>query len=122
MEIEQDLKLAQVVRLSMLYDFYGQLLGEHNKQIFEDYILNDLSLGEIAKNTGMTRQGVYDTIKRCSMKLTEYEEKLHIAERFEQTKQMVNQIKELSLQIKQTGLNDKIDEISRISDEILNGW
>ena len=107
MEIEQDLKLAQVVRLSMLYDFYGQLLGEHNKQIFEDYILNDLSLGEIAKNTG---------------KLTEYEEKLHIAERFEQTKQMVNQIKELSLQIKQTGLNDKIDEISRISDEILNGW
>ena len=58
MEIEQDLKLAQVVRLSMLYDFYGQLLGEHNKQIFEDYILNDLSLGEIAKNTGMTRQGV----------------------------------------------------------------
>ncbi len=122
MKIEQDLKLAQVVRLSMLYDFYGQLLGEHNKQIFEDYILNDLSLGEIAKNTGMTRQGVYDTIKRCSMKLTEYEEKLHIAERFEQTKQMVNQIKELSLQIKQTGLNDKIDEISRISDEILNGW
>ena len=122
MKIEQDLKLGQVVRLSMLYDFYGQLLGEHNKQIFEDYILNDLSLGEIAKNTGMTRQGVYDTIKRCSMKLTEYEEKLHIAERFEQTKQMVNQIKELSLQIKQTGLNDKIDEISRISDEILNGW
>lgn len=122
MEIEQDLKLAQVIRLSTLYDFYGQLLGEHNRQIFEDYILNDLSLGEISKNTGMTRQGVYDTIKRCSMKLTEYEEKLHIAERFEQTKQMVNQIKELSLQIKQTGLNDKIDEISRISDEILNGW
>lgn len=122
MQAEQDVKLAQIIHFSILYDFYGELLGEHNKQIFEDYMLNDLSLSEIAENTNMTRQGVYDTVKRCSMKLTKYEEKLHLAERFEQTKQMVGRIKELSLQIKQTGLIDNIDEIGRISDEILNDW
>lgn len=122
LSLEQDAKLAEVVRLSLLYDFYGELLGEHKKQIFEDYILNDLSLGEIAKNAGMSRQGVYDTVKRCSMKLTQYEEKLHLAERFERTKQMIHEIKELSLKIKQTDSFECIDEIRRISDEILNDW
>ena len=46
-----------------------------------------MSLSEIAGEYGMTRQGVYDTVKRCGAKLYEYEEKLHLAERFAATRE-----------------------------------
>ena len=62
-------KLKEVYELSILYDFYGELLGDHKKQIFEDYVLNDLSLAEIADNAGISRQGVHDIIRRCTKAL-----------------------------------------------------
>jgi predicted DNA-binding protein YlxM (UPF0122 family) len=55
-----------------LYEFYGDLLNEHQKKIYEDYVLNDLSLGEIAENEGITRQGVHDLVKRATNTLLEY--------------------------------------------------
>ena len=66
-------KLKEVYELSILYDFYGELLGDHKKQIFEDYVLNDLSLAEIADNAGISRQGVHDIIRRCTKALRGYE-------------------------------------------------
>ena len=58
-----------------LYDFYGELLNEHQRQIYEDFVFNDLSLGEIASEEGISRQGVADMIKRCNNKLEAYEKK-----------------------------------------------
>ena len=92
-------KLMKVVELSTLFDFYGELLKDHKKQIFEDYIWNDLSLSEIAEQQGISRQGVYDIVKRCSKDLMEYEKKLKLVEKFEMTKQFVNQIKKISSSI-----------------------
>ena len=92
-------QIDKLVELSLLYDFYGELLKENQKCIFEDYILNDLSLSEIAEQQGISRQGVHDVVKRCSNQLIKYEEKLHLIEKFEQTKQKVSRIKELSEQI-----------------------
>lgn len=111
-------KLTEMVYLSLLYDFYGELLGEHKKQIFEEYVLNDLSLSEVADETGLSRQGVYDIIKRCTVKLKEYEEKLHLVQKFEQTKQKVNQIKQISIQMKEEKIAAKISEITEISDKV----
>lgn len=121
-------KLDRIVELSMLYDFYGELLKDHKKQIFEDYILNDLSLSEIAEEKGISRQGVYDLVKRCSKELMEYENKLKLIHKFEHTKDMVNEIKELSRQMEveliehHTTSLDKVKEIEKISDEILENF
>ena len=75
-------KLDGLVHLSMLYDFYGELLSEHKKRIFEDYILNDLSLSEIADELNISRQGVHDMVKRCTQELKDYEEKLSLVKIF----------------------------------------
>lgn len=113
-------KLKDLVYLSILYDFYGELLGEHNRKIFEDYILNDFSLSEIADVAGISRQGVHDIIKRCSIKLKGYEDKLHLVEKFENVKIKVDTIKELSKQLKEEKNFEIIINIEQISQEILN--
>lgn len=112
--------LKEVVELSILYDFYGELLGEHKKQIFEDYVLNDLSLSEIADEAGISRQGVYDIVKRCTKKLKEYEEKLKLVEKFNYTKEKVNQMKGISEEILCSGDTGRVVEIVQISEDILN--
>ena len=80
----------------MLYDFYGELLTSHQKKVYEDAIVNDLSLREIADEQGISRQGVHDIIKRCDKALAEYEEKLHLVEKFTRIKNMISQIDQLT--------------------------
>ena len=116
---DYDKRLEEKVMLSILFDFYGELLKEHNKHIFEDYILNDLSLSEIAEEQGISRQGVYDIVKRCSKQLKECEDKLSLVKKFDQTKEMVNQIKLLAAQIKDPTYQKNLDEIMSITDNIL---
>ena len=79
-----------------LYDFYGELLTSHQKKVYEDAIVNDLSLSEIADEQGISRQGVHDIIKRCDKALAEYEEKLHLVEKFTRIKNMISQIDQLT--------------------------
>lgn len=79
-----------------LYDFYGELLTDHQREIYEDFVLNDLSLSEIAQEAGISRQGVHDLVKRCDRILEGYEEKLHLLERFLSTKEKVCRIQSLS--------------------------
>ena len=63
------------IELAYLYDFYGELLNEHQRHIYEDFVLNDLSLSEIATEEGISRQGVNDMVQRCSKKLMDYDHK-----------------------------------------------
>lgn len=62
--------------LSLLYDIYSPLLSEKKREAFEGYYLSDLSLSEIAQDTGTSRQAVRDLISRACTELREYEEKL----------------------------------------------
>ncbi|MBQ9032264.1 MAG: YlxM family DNA-binding protein [Parasporobacterium sp.] len=80
------------VKQSLLYDFYGDLLTEHQKEIFEAYVQQNLSLGEIAADAGISRQGVYDTIRRCNTLLDGYEDKLKLVERFLEIREKVSEI------------------------------
>lgn len=114
-----DDKLKEKVELSILFDFYGELLKDHNKRIFEDYILNDLSLSEIAEEQGISRQGVFDIVKRCSKQLKDCEDKLCLVKKFEKTKEDVIRIKELSIQIKNETKISHLDEIIKLTDNIL---
>ena len=58
--------MEKIVRQGQLYDFYGELLTEHQKKIYEDVVFNDLSLSEIAAEQGISRQGVYDLIRAAT--------------------------------------------------------
>ena len=94
----------------MLYDFYGELLTPHQKKIYEDAIVNDLSLSEIANEQGISRQGVHDIIKRCDKALAEYEEKLHLVEKFARIKHMIGQINLLTDDVRIRQLSNEIIE------------
>ena len=88
-----DETMQETIELSILYDFYGELLTDNNKEVFVEYIFNDLSLAEIADEKGITRQGIHDIIKRSSKKLREYEESLHLVKKFKSIEEKVNNIK-----------------------------
>jgi predicted DNA-binding protein YlxM (UPF0122 family) len=112
-------KLEEIVQQSILYDFYGELLNEHKRQIFEDYVLNDLSLSEIAEVQGISRQGVHDLVRRCTQELKEYEEKLSLVRKFQSIKDKVNQIKLIVSDTENTGDLSNISSITVLADDIL---
>ena len=57
--------MEKIVEQGLLYDFYGELLTAHQRQIYESIVYENLSLSEIAEEQGITRQGVHDIVKRC---------------------------------------------------------
>ena len=69
--------MEKFVEQTLLYDFYGELLTEHQQNVYEDVVLNDYSLSEVAQDQGISRQGVHDLVKRSTRILEEYEEQLH---------------------------------------------
>lgn len=111
--------MEKIVEQTLLYDFYGELLTVHQRQIYEDVVLNDYSFSEVAQNQGISRQGVHDTIKRCSKLLSGYEEKLHLIEKFINIKEKVNQIKTLAANSREQEEEDLMKRIEKISHEIL---
>lgn len=102
--------MEDFVRQSLLFDFYGDLLTDHQKSVYESYIQEDLSLSEIAEDAGISRQGVHDLIKRCRHILEGYEDKLHLVERF-------LQIRKIAEEINETGT---IEEARRLSAQIID--
>ncbi|MBH1942399.1 YlxM family DNA-binding protein [Mobilitalea sibirica] len=111
--------MDEILQLSILFDFYGDLLNDHKRQIFEDYVLNDLSLSEIAVEKGISRQGVYDIVKRCSQELKDYESKLALVKKFKSIKEKLNKIKEISVHSKLNNNFTEIEEIETLADDIL---
>jgi predicted DNA-binding protein YlxM (UPF0122 family) len=112
--------VEKIVEQSLLYDFYGELLTQHQRRIYEDVVFNDYSLSEVAEDEGISRQGVHDLIKRCDKQLKVYEEKLHLMGRFMQTKKDVELIKSYAKELKENKNFELADKICNISDRILN--
>ncbi|GLC87428.1 putative DNA-binding protein [Lysinibacillus piscis] len=84
--------LEKTTRMNFLFDFYQALLTEKQRSYMELYYLDDHSLGEIAESYGVSRQAVYDNIRRTETMLEEYEEKLCLLEKFQQRTQMLTQL------------------------------
>ena len=68
--------MDKILEQALLYDFYGELLTAHQKEIYEQFVLDDLSLGEIAADAGISRQGVHETLARAEELLEGYERTL----------------------------------------------
>lgn len=84
----------QAYRMAMLFDFYGDLLTERQKEFYDLYYNEDLSLAEIAENYGISRQGVRDVIVRAEAAMTEIEDKTHLIRRFYQMQKEIAAIEE----------------------------
>ncbi len=111
----------KVIEISLLFDFYGQLLTEKQREVMHFYHEDDYSLGEIAENIGISRQAVYDTVRKSEKILREYEEKLKLLARFKEKEQENHLVNELLDKIIKTHHQDNelIDALLEIK-KILN--
>ena len=112
--------MDKIYEQTMLFDFYGELLTQHQRSIYEDAVYNDMSLGEIATERGISRQGVHDLIRRCDKILQDYESKLHLVERFARAKEMVAEIEKLTApEADIIDLQERLQRIKVLSRELL---
>ena len=106
------MNLDKTMRMNYLYDFYQSLLTPKQRSYMSLYYLEDFSLGEIAEEFDVSRQAVYDNIKRTEMMLEQYEEKLLLLKKFQERQQLVLQLKSILDEIQAS------DEIKQIVDTI----
>ncbi|MDR1017191.1 MAG: YlxM family DNA-binding protein [Lachnospiraceae bacterium] len=118
--------MKDVYKQTLLFDFYGELLTDHQKDVYSEYILDDLSISEISEELGISRQGVHDLIKRCTKILEEYEEKLGLISRFQNVKLKVSDIDKVIQNINKSNeikkdkkIKSELDKIEGLTKDIL---
>lgn len=87
--------LEKTTRVNFLFDFYQSLLTDKQRLYMQLYYLDDLSLGEIAEQYGVSRQAVYDNVKRTEAMLEDYEKKLNLFEKHEGRLEIVELLEEM---------------------------
>ena len=108
--------LEKTTRMNYLYDFYQSLLTPKQRSYMALYYLEDFSLGEIAEENHVSRQAVYDNIKRTEAMLEEYEEKLSLFVKFQERSKLIKEIRE-GLQVElssQDKLSEMIAELEKL--------
>ena len=98
--------MERIMQLTMLYDFYGDLLTEKQRAVFEMSNFNDMSLSEIALELGITPQGVRDFLKRTEKILTEYESALELVNKHADRKKVIEEISGM-IDVMSVGPNEK---------------
>ncbi|NLK07617.1 MAG: YlxM family DNA-binding protein [Firmicutes bacterium] len=116
--------IDKTVRLGLLLDFYGPLLTEKQRQYFKLYHQEDMSLGEIADEYGVTRQAVYDLLQRSQKSLLDLEGKLGLAKRYarqsHELEMIKNRLEDLSeRESLQKSVSDELAAIKQLVGEML---
>lgn len=110
---------SDTYRMSMLFDFYGELLTEKQKELFDLYYNEDLSLSEIAEHVGITRQGVRDAIMRAEEVLRDTEDKLKLMKRYGSIEKQIEKIAEAASYIARVNATVRNYEIATRTEQIL---
>ena len=109
----------QTYRMTMLFDFYGEVLTPRQKEFFDLYYNEDLSLAEIAENYGISRQGVRDVIVRAEAIMTDLEDKTGLMKRFMLMQQKVQAILDAAEKIQTVNYRQYDNpELARLANEI----
>ena len=104
---------------SLLYDFYGPLLTDKQRQIYEAVRFGDLSLSEASEIFGVSRQGIHDTVRRVEEALDRYEEKLGLVRQFREVKEKAGLIRAICEELDRTvGRTSETEEILRLVREM----
>ena len=118
--------MDQIVEKSLLFDFYGELLTPHQKEIYTEYVQEDVSVSEIAQLHGISRQGAHDMVKRCEKLLTGYENRLHLVDHYLKIRGMVREVHRCAEEIgdmkDSARIREKAFDIVRITDDILDQY
>lgn len=118
--------VEEFVEKSYLYDFYGELLTGHQRRIYQAVNFDDYSEAEVAREEGISRQGVHDLMRRTVKQLEDYEGRLHLVERFMKIRADVRRIQKLTGNAESAGGQDigtadeRLREIREISSGILD--
>lgn len=108
--------MAKNLEITVLFDFYGDMLTQKQRDFLDFYYNDDLSLAEIAANVGITRQGVRDAIKRAECQLLDMEQRLGLASRFKEMQHGLNEIAEcaskISAENRRTALSREINDLT----------
>jgi len=118
--------VEKIVEVGILFDYYGKLLSKKQYQAVELYYINDFSLAEIGELMLITRQGVFDTLKRAEQKLYDYEKTLGLVKKIDESQDNIKRILDISKELIEYGLNNndktiisKAKSIEDIISEIL---
>ena len=114
--------MEKLVEIGILFDFYGKLLSSKQYTVIDLYYINDLSLAEIGDELEVTRQGIFDLLKRAEKKLYSYEKKLHLVEKFYSSHSYVEDIRNISKDILDSleAKDPEVDYIGKKAREIKN--
>lgn len=107
--------LEKTTRMNFLFDFYQALLTDKQRSYMELYYLDDHSLGEIAESYNVSRQAVYDNIRRTEAMLEEYEDKLRLFEKFLQRQQVLAKLTEL-IQTDEASVEEQLALIEQLKE------
>jgi len=118
---EECLVKMESFEMIMLIDFYGQLLTENQLACLDMYYNDDMSYAEIADELDISRQGVFDFVKRGRMALEEYEEKLGLVKRFIETKEQIAAVQSDLKKIDGSRLSSEDSELLHNITETLDG-
>jgi len=107
------------IRKSLLYDFYGELLNEHQKAVFSAAIFDDMSYSELAEEFDCSRQAAFDLIRRINNKLEGYETKLGLLDRFLKAKDKMQELGEAVNRMNESVNASDIDK--KIKSQLIKG-
>ena len=114
-------ELDSMIALDLLYDFYGELLTAHQKRIFEAVMFDDRSVSEVAREEGISRQGVSDLLKRVQEQLKGYEARLGLAQRFRKEQAGLTAIRQLAEDFLKDGDVSRVRKIRELAERIGTG-
>lgn len=119
--------MSKNLEISLLFDFYGEMLTDKQKNVIDLYYNQDLSLAEISEIENITRQGVRDSIKRGETLLCELEEKLGLLKKYKELKNSLEKLQKIADDVAKLGqkyrsvnLIDCANNIIKVRDEIEN--
>jgi len=121
------MNIEKMIEVGLLFEQYKELLTEKQREIVSLYYEEDYSLGEISENLNVSRQGVYDTLKRSEKILRDYEDKLGLVSKLKEQEELVRNLKNKIVDIKQDLLHNidcanlipKLENIEDICREML---
>ncbi|MER2040934.1 putative DNA-binding protein [Desemzia incerta] len=113
------MELEKTNQMNALFDFYGALLTVKQQEYMQLYYGDDFSLGEIADEFNVSRQAIYDNIKRTEKILIEYEEKLNLFKKFSETNAIIDQLEEYvtAHYPKDTAFKAELEKLRQTNDE-----
>ena len=114
--------MKDITQRALLFDFYGALLTEKQCMIYDLYFQQDLSLGEIGQTQGVSRQAVYDLLKRTEESLGNYENKLGLVKKFLDSREIIKGIRAEVKNLYRKSADIDLEKINFFLKELEDSW